>query len=264
MTPSRRRTKTRGQRRSISKWLIRGLYVSAVVVLGAAALASPLASVRKVRLIVTDRLEEPELRCTVRRAQVHPGLPLMRFDRARYCQGLAQLPWVRSARAETRLTGDLVVSVIVRRPAAVVLCGGRRWEVDDDGIVIRPARKGTDLIEAAMGAPASLRPGEAIPCEMTVGALAALVLAQDVSGPKPERIAVDQNYGICFNNADKVAVCFGRPVDLPYKVALMDRIYRMSHSLSGRIEAIDLSCPQSPACKRRASIRRAPAGADTG
>ncbi len=245
-------------------WAIPMLCLCAAVVVAVATYASPLTTVRKVRLIVSDLLEGPELRCTKRRAQVAPGLSLARFDRSSYTDNLARLPWVRSVSAETMVSGDLIVYVTVRRPLAIVSCGGRRWEVDEDGVVIRPARKGIKLLEVAMTDPAPVRLGSAITCEATVGGLAAMVLGRDAEGLKPERIAVDQNNGICFNNGDKVAVSLGRPADLPYKIALIDRIYRKDPSLCGRIEAIDLSCPQSPACKRRATPRSAQAELDAG
>ncbi len=264
MSYSRRRSNSRRRWTQLTFWLMPALYAASAAVVAIAATASPLATIRRVRLVLSGVLEAPEMRCTEHRAHVQPGMSLALFDTERCAESLRRLPWVRSVRAETTVTGDLIVRVAVRRPEVVVSCGGRRWEVDEDGFVVRPARKGLKLTELVMCDPAPLRVGFQIPCEMTLGGMAAAVIGRGVHGLKPERIAVDQTTGICFNNGDKVAVCLGPAADLPYKIALIDRIYREDPQLSGRLDAIDLSCPLTPACRRRASARTASPGGDAG
>lgn len=219
---------------------------------------SPLATVRSVTVSAPPLPEDAERRCIEDRADLPPGVSLALLDTQAYAREIERLPWVSSARVQRSLWGQVRVEVRVRRPVARLLCGGRRWEMDEEGVVIRPARRGVSLPEIALMDPVRIERGCRVDVEVVLGGLAASVLGRAVPGLEPVGIAVDQINGICFNNGDRVAVCLGQADELPYKMALIRRIYQQEPAIAGKLEAIDLSCPQAPACTRRASARVAP------
>jgi cell division septal protein FtsQ len=234
--------------------------MATTLVVAFAAYRSPLATVRKVRLIMVGPLDPPEERLTRNRAEIGPGEPLLLFDAGRYAAGISGLPWVRKVDVGRTLLGTVHVRVEMRRPVARLACGGRRWELDEEGVVIRPARKNVPLPEITMCDARPVRRGQPIESEAVLGGLAAMFLGRDVPGLRPDRIAVDQSTGICFNNGDSVAIRLGRADDLPQKMALIARTYSKGRELSRTIEAMDVSCPQMPLGKPRAS---APADPDS-
>jgi hypothetical protein len=248
---------------NVGRWWIATLTAALVFTIVAAVIWSPLATVRSVVLTVPVLPIDHEGRGTRGRAEVEPGLSLALFDVKAYKANLAELPWVKSVRVRRFPLGSVRVEVEVRRPVARLACAGRRWEVDEDCVVIRPARKGVALPEIALGDPTPIKLGSQVNVDVVQGALAAAALARDVPGLRPTGIAVDQINGICFNNDDSVAVCLGQARELPYKMALIERIYEQEPAIGGRLKSIDLSCPKAPACTRRASAGTAPSSEAT-
>lgn len=234
---------------SHAKWrLITALLaLAAAVTLILAVVASPCLTVRRVNLVVADLPLESENRCVRSHAAIPPGTSLVLMDVKRYSDEIRRLPWVRSVRVRRYLDRSVTVEVDVRRPVVRLVCGGRRWEVDDDGVVIRPARRDVALLEVALDAPRPIIAGAQLDAEEVLGAIAAVRMSRSAGVLNPVCVTVDQRNGICFNNADNVAVWLGEAEDLPYKLALVARMYRIEPTIAQRLQTIDVSMPQVPA-----------------
>ncbi|NLH98977.1 MAG: FtsQ-type POTRA domain-containing protein [Chthonomonadales bacterium] len=259
-TPGYRSARENAARRASARWgwITACLTLAAAGVSVAAALTSPAITVRRVRVVMPALPLESESRCTLSRAALPPGVRLALMDVRGYADALRRLPWVRSVTVRRGLDGTVTAEVEVRSPVARLVCGGRRWEVDDDGVIIRPARRDLDLPEIVMNQAVPVCRGARVEAENVLGAIAALALSRGVSGLTPVSITVDQTDGICFNNGDNIAVWLGRADDLPYKMAVVERIYRLEPPVADRLVSVDVSVPQMPTGTRGATARNRP------
>jgi len=177
---------------------------------------------------------------------------LLLLRRAEVRARLERFPWVLRADVEPILWRRAVeVKVAVREPAAELVVGGRRWEVDDDGWVVRPLRRGIDLPQVTIAGRLDVSPGQRLTSERVLAGLAAARLKQAVACLQQATISVDETASICFNNPDRVAVRMGTVEDLPVKLAVVEQIYRVEAQVGKRFQEIDVSCPQVPAGKPR-------------
>lgn len=242
------RRRTSGQRWSRAwAWWTTALAVGAVTATIAALAASPSMTVRKVIVIMPALPIEAEQRCVRKRAEIRPGTSLALMDVRTYADEIRRLPWVRSVQVRRSLNRAVTVEVEVRRPVVRLVCGGRRWEADDEGVVIRPARRDVELPEIVMLQPRPICLGARVDAEEVLGAIAAVRLSRNMGVLNAVSVTVDQRNGICFNNGDRVAVWLGQAEDLPYKLALVERMYRVEPTIAQRLLSIDVRVPQVPA-----------------
>ena len=105
--------RARGRRRL--RWLIAISVFAILVAVGWLVIQSPLLDVDRVRVTGTQLVAPGDVR---RATGVHPGDPILFVDTTAAERGVEQLPWVDDATVERRLSGELVVKVTERRPAA--------------------------------------------------------------------------------------------------------------------------------------------------
>src|SRR5205807_10069928 len=81
--------------------------------------------------------------------------------------------------------------------------------------------------------------------------ISALNASSRIHGPTVDKIAVDQNAELCLNMHDGIQIRIGQIDDLSTKMKLAQRIYALSPQIASQVEAIDLRCPDAPACTPR-------------
>jgi cell division protein FtsQ len=111
----RRVAVVRAQGRRRLRWLIAIAVFAILVAVGWLVIQSPLLDVDRVRVAGTQLVAPGDVR---RATGVHPGDPILFVDTTAAERGVEQLPWVDDATVERRLSGELVVKVTERRPAA--------------------------------------------------------------------------------------------------------------------------------------------------
>lgn len=129
--PARRRRDTPRDRRR--RRLLGAAALLAVLALAWWALwASPLLAVRDVRVDGAGSLTAEQVRTA---AGVAEGTPLLRVDVDAAAARVARLPQVASVQVARGWPGSVVVTVVERRPVAVVEDGGTRSLVDASGVL---------------------------------------------------------------------------------------------------------------------------------
>jgi cell division septal protein FtsQ len=234
------------------------LLAIALVLVGAAVVfMSPAFYVRHVRVEGLARLTPEEAAQTQACAAVPPGTNLFRAPAKQMVVALKKLSWVADAEAFRHPPGTLEVKITPRVPVAVLSAGTGQWELDAGGVVIRSARPGLNLPEIADANSPDVRPGQLVNRTAVVEAVSA-VLPEGRQKPIPvTKIEVDQNEELCLNMRDRVVIRLGQIEDLPAKLALVHRIYE-DPEIGSKVEAIDLRCPEAPACVPRAAAKESP------
>lgn len=217
-----------------------------------AAFVSPAMSVRDVVVRAPAGLQPHEQRAIISATFPLCTSRLLLLRGAEVRSRLERFPWVLRADVEPILWRRAVeVKVAAREPAAELIVGGRRWEVDDDGWVIRPMRRGIDLPQVTITGRLDVSPGQRLTSERVLAGLAAVRLKRAVACLQQATISVDERASICFNNPDRVAISVGTVEDLPVKLAVVEQIYRVEAEVGRRLQEIDVSCPSVPAGKPR-------------
>lgn len=254
-TNEMRRIRARRQRATgalvAGQWAALAAGVAVVGVSLAAILMSPALTVRSVRLTMPALPQAHEERATREACRLPKGTSLALMSVVRCERALMRLPWVRSVEV-SRLPNRVVrARVWVRHAVATLHHGGRRWEIDEYGWVVRPARRSVGLPEITIEGPLQVALGKRLTGDRLVAGLAAAAMARDSECLRGAQISVDQTAGICFNNWDRVAVVVGTADDLPRKLAVVRRIYELEPDIGLRLSEIDVSCPRFPAGRPR-------------
>ena len=247
------RMKARNRRR----WLTFALGVGLVVECAAGALTSPMFYVRKVELSGTGALDSGEAARTLAAAEVPGESGIVRFDGGALKSRLERLPWVERAQIGRRLPGTLTAGVSLRKPFAILLAGGQQWQIDRTGTVIRLA-SGSDklpLIESASSS--EVRAGQRVIDDSFDDALGVSLSLERQAGPPIEKIVVDSQAHICLNMSDGIVVRLGRSEQMDVKLALVEKIYREQPDIATRVDTIDLTAPENPACRPLTESRKA-------
>lgn len=107
------------------------------------ATASQSFALREVRFTGLSHARESDL---LERSGLRVGENLFRADLSRAARSIESHPWVASARLERRLPGEVVVSIVERRPAALVRMGAL-YVLDEEGRLFKRAapEDGLDL-----------------------------------------------------------------------------------------------------------------------
>jgi cell division protein FtsQ len=213
-------------------------------------LASPALHVREVRVRGVAGLTQDETEATRLAAEVPPGTNVLRGGWDRTTAALSRLPWVKTVRARRALPAGVEFMLIPRMPVSVLLTATGGWEVDDGGMVIRPARPDLRLptITALDAAPEAGQPAD---FPGVAGALAALSMLQSGKQLPITKIEVDSKGELCLNMVDSVAIRLGQPDGLNEKVALVRRIYSERPDIASTAETVDLRDPAAPYCVLR-------------
>jgi cell division protein FtsQ len=156
--------------------------VVAVALAFLVALRTPLLDVDEVVVAGADRTGAEVVLAA---AGIEVGEQLVDVDLAGAAARVGELPWVAEVSVRRSLGGTVSVEVVERRPVALVRGGGPALLVDPDGAVLATVDEAPQLgdgLVAVAGAPAGLRPGQALPDELAEALVAAERLAEAVPG----------------------------------------------------------------------------------
>ncbi|HZO91053.1 MAG TPA: FtsQ-type POTRA domain-containing protein [Chthonomonadaceae bacterium] len=117
------------------------LYLLLGALLLTVAFTSPALSVKRIRLEGAEGLPAAEAEATVRAAALPPGINWLRAPVRALAARLRALPWVRTAQVTRRFPNTLQATITVRQPCVLVQTDAGLFEVDAEGVPIRPARK---------------------------------------------------------------------------------------------------------------------------
>ncbi len=218
---------------------------------------SPLVAVRHVSITGLGGLLPEEAAAVQNAAALPAGTNIFHVRTGRMEGALSRVPSVESARVARRLPDRVEISIVPRVPVAILACAGTRWELDAAGFAIRAARLERKLVEIALPFDCSISAGQHVDIPGVAGALVAAALATHGTRLEIAKIEVDQNADICLNMADKVAIRIGHTDKLDTKLALVRRIYEERPDIGAEVEAIDLRCPDAPACLPRGTAQHA-------
>ncbi|MGY1725903.1 cell division protein FtsQ/DivIB [Geodermatophilus sp. SYSU D01062] len=130
--PARRRRRLSAADRRRRRILLAAVAVVLVAAAGWAVWASPLLAVRSVRVDGATTLTAEQVRTA---AGVAEGTPLLRVDVDAAAARVARLPQVADVTVTRGWPRSVVVTVVERRPVAVVEQAGTRSLVDRDGVL---------------------------------------------------------------------------------------------------------------------------------
>jgi cell division septal protein FtsQ len=224
-------------------------YIALCALALAAALMSPAASIRRVRLSGIDGLPPAEREATIRAAAIRPGTNWLRAPVSTVGGRIRALPWVGSADVHRTLPFGLGIDVQARKPVVVAEAGGAMWELDSTGTPIRAADAASQqsLPHIVLPAGRVVRPGAPIGDEAVARCIHALLFDQPQLPVRIAKIDVDLAGDICLNMSDGLPILFGQPDDFDVKLALVKKLYKRQPDIAKRLASVNLSTPAWPA-----------------
>lgn len=213
------------------------------VLLGAASwlvISSPLFSVREVRVVGSDRLEQPEI---LRVAAVEEGANLVTLPIEDVERRLQDHPWISRAVVERDLPAAVVIHIVERRPAG--------WVQDPDGPVV-VAGDGT-VLSRERRRPSSLPEIARWPDPLTVGeTVRGLHLQLRISSTmspwllrRVESAAIDDGDAI-LQLREGGLVLFGTPTDITAKNRALAEMLRWAEGEAIAVRTIDVRVASAP------------------
>ncbi|MGD9702067.1 MAG: cell division protein FtsQ/DivIB [Acidimicrobiia bacterium] len=245
-----------GRKRLTLVLIVLGIVVIVIGVL--AFLASPLFSVKQVRvngaLYTTDEVLAPIL-ATV------DGEPILTVDTDVVRARIEALPWVRRAEVHTDFPHTLVIDVDERKPAAVYLGGDGRWRViDRDGRIIAVELGQPIDYMAVEGTGPDLEPGsDAGPTFRALAELAETIRDLPDLAAVTDRLTLStaDEFGIVLRRGDgsdsgsgdepETVVNLGPATNLRSKLAVLITLQREGTLVDA--VSVDISDPAKPAVK---------------
>lgn len=248
------RSKTHAEQVRDRRWRILLLLTMALgFELAAASLTSPLLGINRIQVRNTESLLPTEITATNRIAALPAGSNLLRAPLGQMEQSLRALPWIQSAKIVRLFPHGLRVQVTPRQPAVIAQIGAQRFELDANAVPIRLAR--TEMADSlpliVMDRVFQPRFGAAIQDEAVQAAIKVYRDARQQTMLHIAKIEVDQNGNICLNMKDTVQIQIGQTDDLEGKMNSLQHIYEQDPNVARRMAAINLSCPNQPACTPR-------------
>jgi cell division protein FtsQ len=246
------RARSHAQKRRLRRLTVLALWLLLGVELVAVVLTSPVFAVKQVRLYGLAGLPSAESEAVGKVVALPGTTNFLRAPVGDVERQLKALPYVRTATVARRLPNRIEARIQARIPLVVVEIGGKRFEVDAEGVPIRLARlENAKLPRIALKRLRPVEPGVAL----NDSALRALLTVLQTPGvdlwEKIAKIEVDQNEFLCLNMRDGVKVELGGVDELPKKFALAQKVYASESEVAQRFVAINLSSPDWPACTLR-------------
>jgi cell division protein FtsQ len=231
------------------------LYLALGAVAVAAALTSPVMAVKRLRLRGADGLPAVEYAAVQNAISLPPGTNWLRAPVHAVEQSLRAQPWVRTAQVRRQLPNAIEARITPRQPFLIAQIGARQYEMDADGVPIRLARPevAASLPIVLLDRPPAAQPGLPLNDDALTGTIAILQCVRQAPAVRIAKIEVDQSDNICLNMQDNIPILFGQARDLSAKLKLLRDIYLREPDIALRVEAINLSNPDAPACTPRAA-----------
>jgi cell division protein FtsQ len=214
-----------------------GVAATALVAVVWLLLVSPVLGVRSVQVDGVTTLAADQVRET---AGIEPGTPLLRVDVDGARARVARLPQVASVAVTRGWPHTVVVTVVERKPIAVVGEPGRRTLVDADGV----------LFDTVSGAPPAgvVRLDVASPGPGDPATTAALAAVEALSGGLRTKVAVvaaGPTGEITLTLTDGTLVRWGGPERSERKAAALTAlIEQLAHEKLDPATTIDVSTPE--------------------
>jgi len=229
-------------------WVLGAVSASVIVV---AVLSSPWFYVRNVTISGLGQLASEEVRAAAAASTIPDKTSIIRAQTHAMELRLKRLPFVAEAHVSRRLPATLAVTITARKPIALLDNGSTRWEIDREGIPIREARPEMLLPMIVVASNQALTAGLRVSDDGVVGGINAFRLCRNSLLSGVSKIDVDPDADLCLNMNDGVVIRLGQPEELQKKLALAERIYEERPDVAAEVEAIDLRCPDAPACTPR-------------
>jgi cell division protein FtsQ len=212
--------------------------VLAAGILGWVLWGSPLLAVRGVRVDGVTTLSAEQVRET---AGVAEGTPLLRVDVSAVQQRVARLPQVDSVEVARGWPTTVVITVVEREPVAVVGPPGRRWLVDDSGVlfdtITGEAPDGVVPLDVAAPGPDD-RP--------TMAALGALVSLPEEVREQVTAAAAGSAEDVSLTLSDGTLVRWGTAEETPDKAAALAAVLaQIEAEALAPASMIDVSTPDA-------------------
>jgi cell division septal protein FtsQ len=233
------------------------LYLALGVVITAAALTSPVMAVKQMRLRGAEGLPAVEYAAVQNAVSLTAGTNWLRAPVHAVAQRLRAQPWVRDAQVTRRLPNAIEACITPRQPFLIAQIGARQYEIDADGVPIRRARPDVagSLPFVVLDRTHAAQPGVPLNDDALTGTIEIIQFVRQAPRVRIAKIEVDQSDNICLNMQDSIPVLFGQTSDLSTKLKLLRDIYTREPDIALRVEAINLSSPDAPACTPRVAER---------
>ncbi|MGH2720436.1 MAG: cell division protein FtsQ/DivIB [Actinomycetota bacterium] len=184
---------------------------------------------------------------------------LLRIATGRVASSVQGSPWVSEAKVERILPSTVRITVVERRPAAVVPVGTASWLVDRDGVVLEqvaagvtaPSFEGTRLPVVADLPVEAVLPGESVEPPQYRQALTVL---HSLPAAVRERVAVVRAPtpdGITLELTNGPVILFGSAEALRDKVFAVRALMEKATDGGLDLAAIDVRVPTRPAARPR-------------
>jgi cell division protein FtsQ len=238
----------RGAGRRRLRWVLVGLVVAALVVVGIVLLhTSPFSS--KVVVVTGSHPQTPTATIVAAAGLDHPR-PLIDINTGAAAAGVEQLPYIASARVTRHWPDGVEVAVTERVPVAVVAGPTTSWsQVDVQGrtLAVTPARPPSLpqlIVTTAAGAAPAPVVGKSLPVEAQPGLKVSSTLPLAFSAQVVSvTVAADTTVNLALNSG--LTVELGTATSLPAKYEDVAAI--IAHgSLRGK-KVIDVTVPNAPA-----------------
>lgn len=248
------RIKPRNRRKPNIKLLLSMFVASACVgCVSSYALQTPALAVREVEVRGIHCADKAQVQQAARAVLGKNIIMLRKGPVVRCIDAVHEVEDVQMGRT---LPGKVWISIEERKPGAVLVCGGKCFLLQDDGLVFhclakaRPQEyaraRGVPLLIAAdcrcvkLGATCSA-PG--VQCALSITRIARERRLEVA------KISVDRLGDICLNMGSGFYVKLGQPDELEKKMSLLRDALAYKPSLAREAAYIDLSCPTAPVWK---------------
>ncbi len=225
-------------------------------------LTSPYCRVRKVGVEVPQSQLLPQEEALLKenlRISKYTNWVLAPVDRMKH--KLRKLPFVKTAKVRHQLPNHLVASVGPREPFAILNMAGAKYEIDDKGYPIRPAREevAQRLPEVLFAEAQPITLGQQMNAFVMVFWLPLFKTTFGQNATTLQKIEVDPKGNLCLNMKDGLRVQWGQgDMMLAERTALLQELYRREAMLASRFSELNLIAPDSPACRPRVAAGGAP------
>lgn len=207
---------------------------------GWAVTYTPLFDAKHVRVEGAVSLRPDDVRSL---AQVGPTTNVFHLQPDAVTARLLADPWIASATVAKDLPNTVVLTVVERRPVAVIDVAGERSVLASDGTVL-PA---STAPEQTIGGLPAVRAGLGSPDDAQRAAAAAMLSALDpVVEQRVTGLSVGQDLSETLTLRDGVTVDAGTPGDEAAKATALRAVLRWAISGGHSLATVDISAPDAP------------------
>ena len=227
----------------------RALALVLVAGLGAGAVAvwdSPSLDLHKVEVGSNQRVAANDV---VVASELTPRDHLLRISTSKVAARVERSPWVATADVERILPSSVRITVVERKPVAIVVAGPSSYMVDGEGVVLeRVAGNGGSKLPVIAELPVgSLEPGRRIGLPQYRQALTILASLPGGMAQKVDLVRAPSTETITLELAGGPAILFGPAEDLGDKRFALEAVTEKAAAEGMTLASIDVRVPKRPA-----------------